>query len=197
MLWGIAYGNITLWDGGTRGYIIWQNQIHIVYNIDRRIANSNILYVTLIFFFFFFFYHTGFPPYHTRSWSWSPFWSDSLIKTPQPHHESPGLWRVLSVFFFFATDRVFKRCWLIVVRISLYHSRRVAKGTLPFTVCQRKSQTRPQGIREGRLQAKPKRDVQRCWWRLVLFRYLNPMSLLLFKYQSALACATISLSGIN
>lgn len=54
MLWGIAYGNITLWDGGTRGYIIWQNQIHIVYNIDRRIANSNILYVTLIFFFFFF-----------------------------------------------------------------------------------------------------------------------------------------------
>lgn len=139
---------------------------------------------------------TGFPPYHTRSWSWSPFWSVSLIKTPQPHHESPGLWRVLSVFFFFATDRVFKRCWLIVVRISLYHSRRAAKGTLPFTVCQRKSQTRPQGIREGRLQAKPKRDVQRCWWRLVLFRYLNPMSLLLFKYQSALACATISLSGI-
>lgn len=81
VLWGIAYGNIMLWDGRTWGYIrkqhlIWRNQLHNVYNVDRCIANSNILYVTCSFVFG----HTGFPPYHTGSWSWSPFWPVSLQK---------------------------------------------------------------------------------------------------------------------
>lgn len=56
VLWGIAYGNIMLWDGRTWRYIrkqhlIWRNQLHNVYNVDRCIANSNILYVTFSFFF--------------------------------------------------------------------------------------------------------------------------------------------------
>lgn len=196
VLWGIAYGNIMLWDGHTWRYIrkqhlVWRNQLHNVYNVDRCIANSNILYVTCSFFFWSYRIST----ISHRILVLVSFLACLLTKTPQPHHESPGPWRVLT---YFAIDREFKHCWLIV--IHSFHSRRVAKRTLRFTVCQWKSQKHPQGIREDRLQAKSNMmfsvvdgdlSYSNIWteWTCRESRW--------YQYQSAQACVVISLSGIN
>lgn len=118
VLWGIAYGNIMLWDGHTWRYIrkqhlVWRNQLHNVYNVDRCIANSNILYVT----FSFFFWSYRISTISHRILVLVSFLACLLTKTPQPHHESLGPWRVLT---YFAIDREFKHCWLIVIHSSFF-----------------------------------------------------------------------------
>lgn len=198
VLWGIAYGNIMLWDGHTWRYIrkqhlVWRNQLHNVYNVDRCIANSNILYVTCSFFFLIIqdFHHitqdpgpgllSGLSPYKNSSTtSWK---SGSLTSSDLFCHRQ----RVQALL----THRHPQ---------FIFHSRRVAKRTLRFTVCQWKSQKHPHGIREDRLQAKSNMmfsvvdgdlSYSNIWTEWTCRE--SPW----YQYQSAQACVVISLSGIN
>ena len=184
-VWMCALGDrlrlIMLWDGRSRGYIrkqhlICQNQLHNVYNVDRCISNSKKL---------FFFDQTGFPPYHTGSWSWSPFWPVSLQKLLSHIMKvqvSDEFWLI------FAIDREFKRCWLSVIHSSFF-----------ILAAWHKERSASQFVRNI-LKALEKTKSNMMFSVVDGDKYLNRVSLLAncwLKYQSAQACVVISFPGIN